>query len=139
MKYKYSGLTAIEMGYVERTTEYIVTNVATEFMTLSSIEFDHRPVLLHVYAPGLYMSNHVKLFIVLMVDGVDQGHIVEAQAPASDDIKIILNAWRRATLSEGQHVVSVVAIKADAGDVIIQAGSGGTGAVVPMSMRLTRV
>lgn len=135
-----SPMSFTDISYTERTTDYILTNITTEFISLPPIAFDgvtaHQ---LEFFSPAATIEAGTLAIIALLLDNADHGHLVSASNGAGNQaIGCILYAKRRLVPPSGVHTFSVAAIKNGPGVVTLRAGTGQPGALIPMFLHVVR-
>lgn len=135
-----SPMSFTDISYAERTTDYALTNVATEFISLPPIAFDgvtaHQ---LEFFSPAATIEAGTLAIVAILLDNADAGHLVSASNGAGNQaIGCVLYAKRRLIPPSGVHTFSAAAIKNGPGAVTLRAGLGSPGALIPMFLHIVR-
>jgi len=137
------GTAGKELDYVEVTSPVTISGAnqgaATTLVTGNSVTYDGAPVMIEWYCPslGCDASNGAGIVVDLYEDATILGRIAVLISSASQDASQV--GRRRRTPAAGAHTFTVKAWETADGGSAAYAGAGGTGAQVPMFLRVTKV
>lgn len=131
----------LELAYVEYSTVTISATVeasATTIVTAPALDLDGQAILVEFFCPRLDVADTADDVLITLWDGTtDLGrlgwHIVTGA-----DLAFPVHLSRKITPTIGSHTYSIRGWKVGAGSAVANAGTGGTGSLLPGFVRVTR-
>lgn len=125
-----------EVGYVERTTNFVIGTAPQEILALPSIAFDGiEASIVEFYAPVLQLAPKCSVLIMAYIDGVESGQI-SGSTTNNEDASTPVYRKRRFIPPSGSHILSIWAsgsgVGVTSGGAVIIGGPGGAGQYFPM-------
>ncbi len=139
------GAASLELAYAEITADVVLSATteatANTIVTAPTVTFDGATaVLIEFFSPritdGGATDGGWQLFVY---DGATSiGSIAFFQHGAASYIHAPVHARRRLTPAAGSHTYSIRGIKLGVNNATVQGGAGGSGALVPAFIRITK-
>ncbi len=146
------GTQGTEIGYDQITSNVSVTSTSessgTTIITCSAYTFDGAAVIAEFFSPQVILPQATAAFVFLIVSLWESTTQIGRIAVLADNegtgtlaaVASTLRSAYRFTPSAGSHTYVVKAhVSGTVGTPAVNAGSGGTGAIVPAFMRFTKV
>lgn len=132
----------LELAYTEYTSNVTISATveasATTIVTAPALDLDGQAILVEFFCPRLDVADTADDVLLTLWDGsTDLGrlgwHIVTGA-----DLSFPVMLARKVSPTVGQHTYSVRGWKVGAGGAIANAGSGGSGGLLPGYLRIVR-
>jgi hypothetical protein len=128
---------AAEKAYVERDTDYTVTDVQSAFISAPELVLAEDGVLtLQFYAPTVEIGANATVNFAVSTNGIDGGIFAHIDLKNSE-VQMPIAGTRRVALSAGAYTFGIAAGKTGTDPVVVRAGAGGAGNYFPMALRIT--
>jgi len=138
------GGVGVVMDYVEITATVNVTSTneaaPDTIIAGNNVAYTGGAVLFECFIPDINATNAVILTPLLLQDGVSLGRLASMPIAVAVGTGVFFGPWyfaRKITPAAGNHTLTLAGFNGAAGTIVVEAGAGGAGVLVPAFIRVT--